>query len=249
MLVLLWPQGAAGVYTLSAEAGALTLSGQDATLTYTPNAPPVEVGVPGGGSVLARGGRRGRRAGSGQHVTHTSGPSYGTKWVQVEELTEEERAAKDAMLEARLAEEAYQRAREAREAARLEAERREAERIANLRHFKVRATGLELRLTKKRSQSLKVTRTLAAGERFLHIRPTAATFARTYRLDAQGATLGLKFGQAGMKHRDAVQTIAHRQEQTQAQMAAALEELRATQAQLKRLKDDNDAMQLLLLAA
>ena len=109
--------------------------------------------------------------------------------------------------------------------------------------------GAELHVTKKRSHKLNATRHLKAGERFLHIRPTAARFARTYRLEAQGATLGMKFGQVGIKHRDAVASIAWRQEQTNEQMAAVLAELNATKTQLKRLKDDNDAMQLLLLAA
>ena len=229
MLLLLFPQGVAAAYSLSADSGTLTLSGQDATLTYVPIASTAAPQT--GGSVLAGGASAGRKR-------RTSG-----SWVRIdEESTPQERAAKDAALEARLAEEAYQRKTAEREAARLAAERAEAERLANLRHFTLHATGAELRVTKKRSHKLIANRSTRAGERFLHIRPTAAQMVRTYRLEAIGGAVFLQPGTASVTHRDPVQALRVATEQT-------LAELRATQAQLKRLKDDNDAMQLLLLAA
>jgi hypothetical protein len=228
MLLLLFNSAELAAYSLSAESGTLTLSAPDPTLTYVPVPPHPQTG----GSVLARGGRRGRRSGSGQHVTHTSGPStFGTRWVQVEELTPEERAAKDAMIEARLAEEAYQRAREAREAEHLAAERAEAYRLANLRHIKLKASGAELHVTKKRSHTLVAKRSLKAGERFVLIRPSVAQITRTHLFSVDGGTLGIDGGNVDLIHRGVAENLA------------------LAQAHLKRLKDDHEAMTLLLLAA
>jgi hypothetical protein len=211
MLLLLLQTSAAGAYSLDAESGTLVISGTDVTLTYTPIVVvvPPEIGLPGGGAVLAGSGRR-RPSGSWRRLD--------------EEKTPQERAAYEAELDRRLDEEARDQAAAAAAAA-------EAYRLANLRHFTLHATGTELHVTKKRSHKLIANRSMRAGERFVLIRPSLVHLTRTHLFAAESGAIVCEGGNAEMIHRSVTENLA------------------LAQNQLKRIKDDHEAITLLLLAA
>ena len=114
----------------------------------------------------------------------------------------------------------------AREAAEAEAYRR-----ANPKHYELVASSGDLHITKKRSHKLLSRRALNAGHRWVLVRPTAAKLVRGHLFQADAGALALAGSEATLIHSSAAENFAR------------------AQAQLKRLKDDNEAITLLLLAA
>jgi hypothetical protein len=158
-----------------------------------------------------------RRAGSGS-------------WVRIDdELTPAQRLAREAELDRRLAEE--ERERQAEIAARAEAHR-----LANLRHLSLKATGTEIHLTKHRAKLLTHRGLAASGRWVLHAVSRFIVGRQNFLLPATGESIALMAGEAEFTRRDAVQSL----------LQDVLAEQRATQKQLQRLKDDNEALTLLL---